>query len=343
MNRGALERPQVQQQMMAGNTDLWNINNMKPSPQQPSPFLPSSSSFSSILPQYALPTSLPLASCHENQDLPESWSQMLLRGLVGDENRCSFGHFHSKKMDSWEDQMLFPSSSVHVVDVKQESPEGRYVYGHESEEFQTILSPWNQVLPASSPRCCVSSFTSNILDFSHPKLQERHQEPDHSSESIGTATGAPFKKAKVQSSSVQSTFKVRKEKLGDRVTALHQLVSPFGKTDTASVLLEAIGYIRFLQSQIQVLSSPYLATAPSGKIMQLVQGERNCIFPEDPGQLLNDTFMKRRGAPEKGALDGPKKDLRTRGLCLVPIACTQQIGSDNGADYWVQNLGGGFH
>ncbi|KAJ8638187.1 hypothetical protein MRB53_012454 [Persea americana] len=311
MNRGALERPQVQQQMMAGNTNWWNINNMKPPPQQPSPFLPSSSSFSSILPQYALPTSLPLASCHENQDLPESWSQMLLRGLVGDENRCSFGHFHSKKMDSWEDQMLFPSSSVHVVDVKQESPEG--------------------------------SFPSNILDFSHPKLEERHQEPDHSSESIGTATGAPFKKAKVQSSSVQSTFKVRKEKLGDRITALHQLVSPFGKTDTASVLLEAIGYIRFLQSQIEVLSSPYLATAPSGKIMQPVQGERNCIFPEDPGQLLNDTFMKRREAPEKGALHGPKKDLRTRGLCLVPISCTQQIGSDNGADYWAPNLGGGFH
>ncbi|XXG56735.1 hypothetical protein AAC387_Pa03g4071 [Persea americana] len=308
MNRGALERPQVQQQMMAGNTNWWNINNMKPPPQQPSPFLPSSSSFSSILPQYALPTSLPLASCHENQDLPESWSQMLLRGLVGDENRCSFGHFHSKKMDSWEDQMLFPSSSVHVVDVKQESPEG-----------------------------------SNILDFSHPKLEERHQEPDHSSESNGTATGAPFKKAKVQSSSVQSTFKVRKEKLGDRITALHQLVSPFGKTDTASVLLEAIGYIRFLQSQIEVLSSPYLATAPSGKIMQPVQGERNCIFPEDPGQLLNDTFMKRREAPEKGALHGPKKDLRTRGLCLVPISCTQQIGSDNGADYWAPNLGGGFH
>lgn len=30
------------------------------------------------------------------------------------------------------------------------------------------------------------------------------------------------------------------------------------KTDTASVLHEAMGYIRFLQEQVQVLSSPYL-------------------------------------------------------------------------------------
>jgi len=122
---------------------------------------------------------------------------------------------------------------------------------------------------------------------------------------------------------------VRKEKLGDRITALHQLVSPFGKTDTASVLLEAIGYIRFLQNQVEALSLPYLGSG-SGNMRQQhsVQGEKICLFPEDPGQESDE--------------EAAKKDLRSRGLCLVPISCTMQVGSENGADYWAPTFGGGF-
>jgi|AraCvinosormetaG_1042628.scaffolds.fasta_scaffold42658_1 hypothetical protein len=59
--------------------------------------------------------------------------------------------------------------------------------------------------------------------------------------------------------------------------------------------------------------------------------------------------MKRRGASSsstdnQNASEEPKKDLRSRGLCLVPISCTLQVGSDNGADYWAPALGSaGFH
>ncbi|OWM77621.1 hypothetical protein CDL15_Pgr017019 [Punica granatum] len=59
------------------------------------------------------------------------------------------------------------------------------------------------------------------------------------------------------------TFKVRKEKLGDRVTALQQLVSPFGKTDTASVLHEAVGYIKFLHDQLTGLITQHLKNGAS--------------------------------------------------------------------------------
>ncbi|KAM1054494.1 hypothetical protein ACFX2I_001835 [Malus domestica] len=58
-------------------------------------------------------------------------------------------------------------------------------------------------------------------------------------------------------------WKERKEKLGERIVALQQLVSPFGKTDTASVLLEAMEYIRFLHEQVKVLSAPYLQGTPT--------------------------------------------------------------------------------
>ncbi|KAF8388954.1 hypothetical protein HHK36_025637 [Tetracentron sinense] len=264
-------------------------------------------------------------------------------GLVGEEDRSVLSHFQTKKLENWQEQVLYSSQGVPVVDVKQEVSESGYVYGHETEEFQAARPTWSQIMPASSPRSCVTSFSSNMLDFSNSKVDGRHQLQDHSSECNSTSNGGVFKKAKVQTSSTPSTFKVRKEKLGDRITALHQLVSPFGKTDTASVLFEAIGYIRFLQSQIEALSSPYLGNG-SGNIrqQQSVQGERSSMFPDDPGQLLNDTCMKRRGAPEQEPQDEPKKDLRSRGLCLVPVSYTLQVGSDNGADYWAPTLGGGF-
>ncbi|KAK8607502.1 hypothetical protein V6N13_053235 [Hibiscus sabdariffa] len=59
------------------------------------------------------------------------------------------------------------------------------------------------------------------------------------------------------------TLKVRKEKLGDRVAALQKLVAPFGKTDTASVLTEAIGYIQFLHDQVETLSVPFMKSSQS--------------------------------------------------------------------------------
>ncbi|KAE9448090.1 hypothetical protein C3L33_20012, partial [Rhododendron williamsianum] len=221
----------------------------------------------------------------------------------------------AKKMENWEEQLVLhqeASNGGAAAEVKQEnsSSSSTYVYGHGNAVVDCEggkPANWSQMMAASSPKSCVTSLSSNMLDFSN-KADGRHPPPDRSSECNSTATGGALKKARVQPSSTQS-FKVRKEKLGDRITALHQLVSPFGKTDTASVLLEAIGYIRFLQNQVEI------------------QGEKNCLFPEDPGQ-------------ESG--EEAKKDLRSRGLCLVPISCTMQVGSDNGADYWAPTFGGGF-
>ncbi|XP_077247088.1 uncharacterized protein LOC143886830 isoform X2 [Tasmannia lanceolata] len=104
-----------------------------------------------------------------------------------------------------------------------------------------------------------------------------------------------------------TTFKVRKEKLGDRITALQQLVSPFGKTDTASVLYDAIEYIKFLHDQVTVLSTPYT---------RLSHGRED------------------REAAGSG--------LRSRGLCLVPISTTLHVAKDTTTDFWAPTFGGSY-
>ncbi|XP_045789699.1 transcription factor bHLH68-like [Trifolium pratense] len=326
MNRGVVQSSPVQQ-MMASNPNWWNINinNMRPPSPQPSPFFSTPNS-NFLIPNYTQnSSSLPFPSFHDNhQELPESWSQLLMSGIVGEEDRIGMSQF--------QNQMLMSQApNASLVDVKQESSGNSYAYGHGNEELNS----------------CVTSFnTNNMLDFSNNNnnnnIEVRHPPQDRSSECNSSASGGVMKKARVQQATTQTTFKVRKEKLGDRITALHQLVSPFGKTDTASVLLEAIGYIRFLQSQIEALSLPYLNNG-SGNTRQQhsVQGEKNCLFPEDPGQLLNENSLKRK-AVEEVSQQEPKKDLKSRGLCLVPVSCTLQVGSDNGADYWAPALGGGF-
>ncbi|KAK3412321.1 hypothetical protein EUGRSUZ_I01094 [Eucalyptus grandis] len=110
----------------------------------------------------------------------------------------------------------------------------------------------------------------------------------------------------------------RREKLGERILTLQQLVSPFGKTDTASVLHEAMGYIKFLHEQVQVLCSPYLHQ------------------PSTPTHLLPEFG-------ENGGQEGSSKDLRSRGLCLVPMACTYHLqSSNNGADLWSPSMATSF-
>uniref|UniRef100_M8C706 Uncharacterized protein n=1 Tax=Aegilops tauschii TaxID=37682 RepID=M8C706_AEGTA len=94
------------------------------------------------------------------------------------------------------------------------------------------------------------------------------------------------------------TFKVRKEKLGDRVTALQQLVSPFGKS----------------------LSSPYFIRCSGGP----VQLQHKQASDGDAGEA--------------------KEDLRSRGLCLVPVASTYTMASETAApEFWHPTFGGTFH
>ncbi|KAF4350884.1 hypothetical protein F8388_008066 [Cannabis sativa] len=315
----------------------------------------------------------------EDPPIPSSWSQFLLgtNGSSGNNDEDKFGnntistlshhHFQPRKLENWdEDQQPLllgnnnNDSPAHVVKlpaaaaaatttvdgvdqgegVKQEgsSMKRGLVYsqlGREEECLQGMNRSnnnisWSPQALVSSPKSCVTSATTslgsnNMLDFSYYNNspdESSNQNTDHFSECHSTDSRGPSnKKARVQASSSQPPLKVRKEKLGDRITALHQLVSPFGKTDTASVLLEAIGYIRFLHTQIEALSSPYLGNASKNM--------RN----------FNQQYVN-NGEDDD---DEKAKELKSRGLCLVPVSFTEHVGSDNGADYWAPAAyGSGF-
>ncbi|ESQ50377.1 hypothetical protein EUTSA_v10002020mg [Eutrema salsugineum] len=362
MNRGVLESSPVQHLTAAENPNWWNKVSgglMRPPSQQPpstTTYLPpsilpnffcspssSSSSSSPSLPPTSNPNSsywfgnsddLPL-------DQPLSLSQLLLGGLmVGDEEKMNVMNHHrhqnqqhnyqEKKLENWKEHFL-----RHQASIKQDI---------NNNNGNVMMSSPNTPLNKS----CVAT-TTTIHNINEENNNNNHNGLNLSECNSSEIGGSSFanKKPKLQVPSFLPTLKVRKEKLGVRIAALHQLVSPFGKTDTASVLSEAIGYIRFLHSQIEVLSVPYFGT-PTRNIMmhQNAQGEMKGIFPEDP-QLVHEYCMKRskgassssRNNQESNLNEEHKKDLKSRGLCLVPISCTLQFGSDNGADYWAPAFG----
>ncbi|KAJ6350200.1 hypothetical protein OIU78_006384 [Salix suchowensis] len=90
----------------------------------------------------------------------------------------------------------------------------------------------------------------------------------------------------------------RSHKLSDKITALQKLVSPYGKTDTASVLQEASLYIKLLQEQIQ-------------NLFQMLTGSYNSAGPVRQSQGLSQE------------IDGRLFDLRSGGFCLVPVSFMQ--------------------
>lgn len=158
----------------------------------------------------------------------------------------------------------------------------------------------------------VTLSTCNTLKRSNGRSQEYNNPIDGKKRKLEDNLETNSKRQKNENSDVTSTkTQIPKVKLADKVTALQQIVSPFGKTDTASVLWETINYVRFLQEQIQLLSHAY---------------------------MKSNTCKERYW----GVFDRKEIDLRSKGLCLVPISCTPQIyhETNNGSDYLIPSYRG---
>ncbi|KAF1884985.1 hypothetical protein Lal_00028874 [Lupinus albus] len=165
-----------------------------------------------------------------------------------------------------------------------------------------------------------SFFPSLQQPFSTPSfdVQSKNISEVRDSGAVMKKSGSepPPKRPRSETPSPLPAFKVRKEKMGDRITALQQLVAPFGKTDTASVLSEAIEYIKFLHEQVTVLSTPYMKSGV-------------------PTQHQQNSGNSKEG-------EGPKQDLRSRGLCLVPVSSTFPVTHEPTVDFWTPTFGGTY-
>ncbi|RID51368.1 hypothetical protein BRARA_H02039 [Brassica rapa] len=221
---------------------------------------------------------------------------------------------------------IYPSVNISSLSESQRISNTPRPFDMNMQILDGRLFEGNVLVPPLNSQEIRGNFTPFGLPFHHHLQQTLHHpssSPSHQMEIYSNEPQASegkrhnlmapkagetaSKKPRVESRSSCPPFKVRKEKLGDRIAALQQLVSPFGKTDTASVLMEAIGYIKFLQSQIETLSVPYM------------RASRN-----RPGKTSQLGSIPQEGGEEE------TRDLRSRGLCLVPLSCMTYVTGDGG-------------
>ena len=68
---------------------------------------------------------------------------------------------------------------IYLAGVKQELSQSGYLYGYANEEASTMKSTWSHALQVSSPISCVTSQSSNLLDFSSGQVEGRRLQMDH--------------------------------------------------------------------------------------------------------------------------------------------------------------------
>ncbi|CAH1444472.1 unnamed protein product [Lactuca virosa] len=262
------------------------------------------------------------------QGLNSSFQNMDLYGSPSTMMQNLFGSDSNQQQDSSYDQNQGMNYSMYQSNYDDMNKHVGGVGGGIGEEFAVNSSKKVQLAEMGANQLHFSNNTrfwnvaetgvSNIRASFFPSFQM--QLPLSTIEDKPKITEPSTKRPKNDHQSPLPSFKVKKEKMGDRITALQQLVSPFGKTDTASVLSEAIEYIRFLHEQVSVLSTPYMKNGVS-------------TIQHQP-QKLQQTSEK--------SSDGPRHDLRRRGLCLVPVSSTFPVTHETTVDFWTPTFGGSF-
>ncbi|KVI04935.1 Myc-type, basic helix-loop-helix (bHLH) domain-containing protein [Cynara cardunculus var. scolymus] len=162
-----------------------------------------------------------------------------------------------------------------------------------------------------NPHQLGSFFKDTCLSYGLDKMHQPNHRPVICPSKISSAfnTRTSCTEAKRPASNYMDTNAPRatipkKSKLEPRASC-----APF-KTDTASVLMEAIGYIKFLQNQVETLSVPYMKSTQKA----------NRTSKQGVSVMIDEN-------------EEATKDLRSRGLCLVPLPCLSYV-TDGGGGIW---------
>ncbi|KAL4335403.1 hypothetical protein GQ457_07G013940 [Hibiscus cannabinus] len=277
---------------------------------------------------------------------PMNWNQAFIRGEKSENSFKSMLEEHNLETSTILQGLMLGSENNQVYDSRSIND---YQYGMNNNDNQLLPSSWSKVpqflrnsppkhgqlhfsnnAPFWNPSAAASMadhnvrppgfFPSQQTQFQTTDFDEKpryiSEVPDSSIVVKKSGNQTSSKRPRTETPSLPA-FKVRKEKMGDRVSALQQLVSPFGKTDTASVLSEAIEYIKFLHDQVNVLTTPYMKNGAATQHHQ-----QNCEKSKDP--------------------EGFKQDLRSRGLCLVSASSTFPVTNESAVDFWTPTFGGTF-
>ncbi|KAL3820327.1 hypothetical protein ACJIZ3_006232 [Penstemon smallii] len=236
----------------------------------------------------------------------------------------------ASSQEHWRHEKIYSDDFTQIISQQNLTATFQVECGTSTASHE-LNPPWNkfsQFLKTSPPNTPlwnastpVATTSSDSRSSFFPETSSFDEKPKKTSEvrNMGTTTKKnnmeiSSKRPRNETPSHLPSFKVRKEKMGDRITALQQLVSPFGKTDTASVLSEVYENIRFLHEQIHMLSTPYMKIGAS-------------IHHQQSSNKSKDR-------------DRPRQDLRSRGLCVVPVFKTFPMTHETTIDFWTPTFGG---
>ncbi|XP_022981826.1 transcription factor bHLH110-like isoform X3 [Cucurbita maxima] len=227
--------------------------------------------------------------------------------------------YPSINVSDWNLSSPPPLPFSNSLDLNLQTPPDLF---HSQDSFamfkQTLSDFHDQIHPPAAAAAILPCSSSKMTTPFSAELTEPERPCTCIQPTLNQPSPPPLKKSRLDSRASCPPFKVRKEKLGDRIAALQQLVAPFGKTDTASVLMEAIGYIKFLQNQVETLSVPYM--------------KPSC------NRTTRPTYRSSVEGGHEGQLD---RDLRSRGLCLVPLGCLSYVTGDGGGIWTPPGFNGG--